>query len=124
MLYSIDSGSYITNVPYRREYEVWRGRLSDAEFQAIYSELHSRIDGSQIETSSWIPGANWEGSIFQPIYDMACQQDEAASAKFFGLILWKVVMEHKQVWAFGRYEKDGVSIEGLTYFRLATPPPR
>lgn len=45
---------------------MWRSRLSDAAFNAIYDELHSRIDGSAIQTSSWIPGFNWEGTVFQP----------------------------------------------------------
>lgn len=43
---------------------MWRSRLSDAAFNAIYDELHSRIDGSDIQTSSWIPGSNWEGTVF------------------------------------------------------------
>lgn len=124
MLYSIDSGSYISSIPYHSQYEIWRSRLTAGEFQAIYDELRSRVDGSEIETSSWIPGANWEGTVFQPIYDAACRQDETTSAQFFGLILWQVIMEHEQVWAFGRYEKDGIPIKGLTYFRLANPPPR
>ena len=121
MLYSIDSLSYITDVPHRREYDSWRSRLSDDEFHAIYDELNSRIGDSQIETSSWIPGSNWEGTVFQPIYEIACQCDHDAAARFFGLILWQVVMEHEQVWSFGRYEKDGIPIRGLTYFRIDPP---
>jgi hypothetical protein len=124
VLYSADNQTYITKIPHRREYDIWRLRLSDAQFQAIYDDLHSRVDGSEIETSSWIPGADWSGTVFEPIYNTACQYDEAAAARFFGLMLWQVIMEHEQVWAFGRYEKDGVPIEGLTYFRLSNPPTR
>ncbi len=123
MIYSPDSSSYITDVPHRREYDIWRSRLSDAQFNAIYAELNSRIEGSKVETSSWIPGSNWEGTSFQPIY-VACQCDTDAAAKFFGLILWQVVLDHDQVWSFGRYEKDGIPIRGLTYFRLENPPPQ
>ena len=80
MLYSLNSSSYIddTYVPHQREYDMWRSRLSDAAFNAIYDELHSRIDGSAIQTSSWIPGSNWEGTVFQPIYDATNDIDALA----------------------------------------------
>jgi hypothetical protein len=42
-----------------------------------------------------------------------------ASAKFFGILLWQVIMDRPEAWSFGRYEKDGIPIEGMTYFRLA-----
>lgn len=124
MLYSLSREEYINGIPYRADYDRWRRRLSNAEYQAIYDELHARISGSEIETSSWIPGANWEGTVYQPIYETACEYDEGAAARFFGLILWHVFLEHEAVWAFGRYEKEGIPIEGLTYFQLKNPPPR
>lgn len=121
MLYSIDSDDYISSIPHRRDYDRWRRGITDAEYQAIYDELNSRISGSEIETSSWIPGSDWTGTVFQPIYEKACQYDEGAAAKFFGLILWRVVMEHEEVWAFGRYKLGDIPIEGLTYFRIDRP---
>lgn len=121
MLYSIESGSYIETIPHRKDYDKWRRGLSDAEYDAIYNELSSRISGSEIETSSWIPGSNWSGTVYQPIYEKACGYDENASAKFFGLILWQVVMEHDDTWSFGRYKLGNVPIEGLTYFRIEPP---
>ena len=81
----------------------------------------SRISGSEIETSSWIPGSDWSGTVFQPIYEKACNQDESAAAKFFGLILWHVVMEHEEWWSFGRYKLGNIPIDGLTYFRIDKP---
>jgi hypothetical protein len=41
-----------------------------------------------------------------------------ASARFFGILLWQVMMDRPEAWGFGRYEKDGAPIEGMTYFRL------
>ena len=116
MLYSIDNESYINRIPHKADYDRWRAKISDDDYQAIHDELHSRISGSEIEPSSWIPGKNWNGTVFQSIYD-ACEGDENASAKFFGLILWHVVMEHEETWGFGRYQ----FIEGLTYFRIKPP---
>ncbi len=116
-----DSESYIKSIPHKRGYNHWRNRLTDAEYQAIYDELNSRISGSEIETSSWIPGRDWSGTVFQPIYEKACQYNEDAAAKFFGLILWHVVMDHEEVWSFGRYRLGDIPIEGLTYFRIDRP---
>lgn len=121
MLYSIESESYIENIPHRVDYDRWKSRISDKDYQAIYDELNSRIAGSEVQTSSWIPGANWSGTVFQPIYEHACNYDETSAAKFFGLILWHVFMKHHEVWAFGRYKLGEVPIEGLTYFRIDRP---
>ena len=64
-----------------------------------------------------MPGRDWRDTVFQLIYDQSCQ-DEGEAAKFFGLILWRVMMERREeAWCFGRYEKDEIPIEGLTYFR-------
>ncbi len=123
MLYSIDSDSFIKKITHRAEYDQWRQRINDTDYQAIYDELNARISGSEIETSSWIPGSNWQGTVFQPIYEDACGCDEVASAKFFGLILWHVVMQHDETWSFGRYQLGNILIEGLTYFRINVPNP-
>ena len=119
MLYSIDSNSEITSIPHRREYNRWRSRLSDSEYQAILDELNNRIDGTEIQTSSWIPGSDWSGTVFQPIYERACEFSETSSGLFFGLIVWVVFMERPEWWSFGRYKKDGVSIKGITYFKIS-----
>lgn len=118
MLYSIDRDEEITEIPYKRDFDRWRSRLTDVEYQAIADELNSRIDKGEIHTSSWMPGNNWAGTVFDPIYQTACEQDENASAKCFGLFLWVVLMDHQDDWAFGRYEKNGIPIHGLTYFRI------
>lgn len=121
MIYSIESSSYIKNIPHLDDYRRWKKGLTNTEYQDIYSELLQRIDGSQIETSSWIPGSDWTGTVFQPIYENGCHCDERAAAKFFGLVLWHVIMDHEQVWAFGRYKLGDIPIEGLTYFRIDKP---
>jgi len=121
MLFSIDTNSYITKIPHKADYDRWKAGISDSEYHAIYDELNARISGSDIETSSWVPGNDWTGTVYEPIYKKACHYDVSASAKFFGLILWHVVMEHKEVWSFGRYRLGDIPIEGLTYFRIDRP---
>lgn len=122
MIYSINSNKYIRQIPHEADFRRWRGRITDAEFAAIQAELQARIDGGEIHTSSWIPGNDWTGTVYDPIYRKACDGDTVASGKCFGLFLWVTLMDHADVWAFGRYEKDGVPIEGLTYFKLGVRP--
>jgi hypothetical protein len=121
MLYTIDSDSEITKIPHRREFERWRSRLTDSEYQAIVDDLNSRIDGTEIQTSSWMPGSDWSGTVFQPIYEKACEFSETASGLFFGLIVWVVFMDRPEWWSFGRYEKNGMPITGITYFQISSP---
>jgi hypothetical protein len=108
----------ITTIPHLSAYRAWCSKLTGMELQAIKDELNARIGGSPIHTSSWMPGADWTGTVFEPIYTKACSLNEDAAAKMFGLILWDVVSDREEMWACGRYQKDGVDIEGMTYFRI------
>ena len=107
-------------IPHSAQYEIWKARLTEDEFKAIVDQLNSQIDGEEVRTSSWMPGSDWSNTVFQPIYDRACGQHHGEAAKCFGLILWEVMtMRRGEAWSFGRYEKDGIPIEGLSYFRLS-----
>ncbi len=118
MLYSIEGNHCITEIPYEKNYQLWRSRITAAEYDAIVAELNNRIDGGEIHTSSWIPGDDWSGTVYDPIYQKSCDMSSSESGKCFGLFLWVVLMDHPDTWAFGRYQKDGVPIKGLTYFRV------
>jgi hypothetical protein len=122
MLYSIESRSHIRDIPHPQEFAIWRSRLSDEEYQAIVDELNDRITGEDIHSSTWIPGPDWTGTVFQPIYEKACGCNKEAAAEFFDLILWAVLLKRDDVWSFGRDEKDGVPIVGMAYFKLKRIP--
>ena len=49
---------------------------------------------------------------------MACRGNPDAAGKCFGLILWEVMIRREDDWSFGRFERDGVPIESMTYFRI------
>ena len=120
-LYSLDDlTNPIDYVPHQREYRIWRNRLSPAQYRRITKKLNSMIDSDEVHTSSWMPGHNWIGTVFRPIWDIACRKNEESAAKCFGLILWEVMMARSEDWSFGRFEKDNVPVEGLTYFRIQT----
>lgn len=124
MLYSIDSGKYIEKLPHKKEFDSWMKKLPALDYQKIVEALNEKIDKSDINTSSWIPGNNWAGTVYEPIYH-ACGDNKEASGLFFGLILFNLLMKRQDaVWGFGRYEKNGVPIRGTTYFILQNPPPR
>ena len=123
-LYSIDSEQYVDYIPHRENFERWRSRLSEGQFEAICDELRRMIDGAEIHTAGWMPGSDWTGTPWEPIYTEACDYNEVASGYCFGLFVWVMLQEHPETWGFGRYEKDGVPIRSMTYFRLGNPPPR
>jgi hypothetical protein len=123
MLYSIPDLKRIQDVPHRSDYDHWLARLNHIDpqaFQRICDDLDRRFDARDVDTSSWIPGAVWTETIFEPIY-RACGHDEVSAGLFFGLIVWQVVMDRGDCWSFGRYEKGGIPIRGMTYFRIACP---
>jgi hypothetical protein len=60
-----------------RELDVVLANLTPAQVDAMEDELNRRADaiGNTIDdftNSSWVPGTNWQGTVFQPLYD-ACQ---------------------------------------------------
>lgn len=122
MLYSVDSDKPITRIPHAREYRDWKSKMSQAEINTIFEALNARFDSNEIETSSWIPGSDWTGTVFLPIYEKACNRNPNAAALCFGLMVWEALMRHPAAWGFGRYEKDGIPIRGMTYFRLHNRP--
>jgi len=124
MLYSIDSGKYVESLPHKQDFNVWMARLTTSDYEKIVEALCVKIDASDINTSSWIPGNDWTGTVYEPIYH-ACRDNKTSSGLFFGLILFNLLLERKDaVWGFGRFEKDGIPIRGTTYFIINNPPSR
>lgn len=117
MLFEIETDKPVTHIPHNREFNVWRGRLTTQEFDSITDKLNSMIDGNEVHTSSWMPGNNWAGTVFDPIYSKACGNNEEDSGLCFGLFVWYVFQQRDDEWYFGKFEKDGIPIRGLTYFR-------
>jgi hypothetical protein len=54
-------------------------RLSQEDIRSIKAALNAKIDGTEIQTAGWMPGSNWEGTPFQPIYEKAARRDFNAS---------------------------------------------
>ena len=98
--------------------------LSAADYQSIADTLNEKIDESDINTAGWLPGHDWTGTIYEPIYE-ACGRNQVLSGMFFGLIVFDLLMrKDDKTWGFGRFEKDGKQIASMTYFVLDNPPAR
>jgi len=99
-------------------------RLSSAEYDAICDALIQHFQDKEVDTSSWIPGNDWTGTVYEPIHN-ACNGNIEESGKLFGLILFDLLMNYEGiVWGFLKAEKDGIPLKGPTYFRIDNPPPR
>ena len=123
MLYSVDTQRYVKTLPHQKDFDVWRKRLTETEYQDVCDEITKHFDESEVNTSSWIPGHDWSGTPYGPLF-RACNNNKESSGLFFGQIVFKLLMERPDaVWGFGRYEKDGMPIKGITYFLIPNPPP-
>jgi hypothetical protein len=123
VLYSVPDLTQILHVPHPTDYERWRvalDRVDPGAYARIHNWLDSRFEAREVDTSSWIPGADWTGTVFEPVY-YACAEEPEVAALFFGLLVWQVVMDREDWWSFGRYEKEGIPIRGMTYFRIDCP---
>ena len=120
MLIDIDSGKPITRVPYEKDFDVLRSRLTESEFDSMVVRINELIDesGAEIATAGWLPGSDWTGTPFEPIYTKAARNDFDRSAMFFGQLVWYAVMHRPEDWGSGRYDLDGKSIGSRTYFRV------
>lgn len=95
----------------------WMKILSCDEYEKIVKTLNNMIDGDEIHTSGCMPGSNWVGTVFEPIFK-GMRKDEKRAALFWGLIVYKVFMDREDAWACGRFEMNGQSIGSLIYFRV------
>ena len=78
-LYSANSQRYVDTIPHCGNFELRRSRLTSEQFDAICNELRGMIDGNEVHTAGWIPGNNWVGTPWEPIYTDACPGSREAS---------------------------------------------
>jgi len=116
MLIDISTGNTIERIPYKSTLDALRARLSREEFQAMVDRIDEA--GGEIATAGWLPGSDWMGTLFEPIYTKAARGDFDRSAMFFGQLVWYTVMQRPERWGSGRYEVEGRDIGSRTYFRL------
>lgn len=113
-------GNEVKHMPHKETYDRWKANLSDNDFDNIIDALHEIMDntpsGQHVITSSYIPGSDWAGTPYHPIYD-ACGQDWEAARLFYGQLAWRAVQMHPERWHFIRQKRDDDRPIGMTYFR-------
>ena len=65
MLFSVDSGKYVGKMPHKSEFEFWMGKLNHNDYEKIVADLTEKIGKNDVNTSSWIPGSKWEGTVYE-----------------------------------------------------------
>nr|WP_309098450.1 hypothetical protein [Fredinandcohnia onubensis] len=112
MLFSVERNP-ITEVAHKREFHQRMKNLSNEDYQAIVDELNRVINSGDVHTSSWIPGSDWRGTLYEPIW-IACRKNDEVAAKFYGQILYQVMIDHPEKSCFGDYPHA----KGKTYFKI------
>jgi hypothetical protein len=124
MLVHVESGKPRTKMIFPGDYQQICAKMTPAEIDGVIAEINRIVDvacstpGEELVTTSWMPGSNWDGTPFEPIW-WACRGDEDAAAKAFGLFCWDAMMRRTDKFGYGHYELNGVPIRGMTYFRIS-----
>lgn len=87
MLFSIDQNGCVREIPYKKNYRRWRAALTDEEYGAIVADSIGRIDGGEIHTSSWMPGDDWSGTVYDPIYRKSCNKVMQLRLQCLGVVV-------------------------------------
>lgn len=134
MLYDFDHGGIpSTYIPpsYDRRFRGWKSNMFAADIARVKRELHRVIDMGDIHTTSWMPGEDWYGKPWYPIFLRGTRQNPVHAAMCFGLFCWECFLERCapggdwgcEDWGYKHCDDQwGNPIMGRTYFRLNRPP--
>lgn len=100
-----------------QSYNLLCSRLSSEELADIRDTLDKRIEGSRIETSAWIPGSNWEGTVYHPIYEKGARMNHDLSGMMFGLLVWEAFERHPGDWYTEKFSMGGDDDRFRVYFK-------
>jgi len=113
MLFNL-SQQKIEDIPHKKDYDLWKSRLSDDQYKQVMSKLEEELNVRNVCVSSHIPGKEW-AYPFQYIYE-ACNEHFEHAAYFYGQLLWEAVMIHSARWYF-KPKDEGDTFKGTVYFR-------
>jgi hypothetical protein len=123
-LYYINGGDLqvAASVPHDSENRPLISNIPPQELAAIIDELNRRIDEvvdspTELITAGWIPGNDWTGTIWEPIFT-ACRYNFDRSGMVFGALVFEVMMNRPEDWSLGKYQVNGRDIGSNTYFRI------
>jgi hypothetical protein len=128
----------VTRLPHKDEFDAIWSLISTPDQALIENEINCRLDtliaspdpnwGSITNTSIEGGKANpatgirgdWQGTVFQPIYEDACGMHEERAGMFYGNVWKNVIIDRPERWIGIRSEptfpQRGISLAGKTYF--------
>lgn len=112
------NGDLVKKVWHKDFFNASKSNLKNDDYQVMIDELNRLVQecidkGTDVVVSSFIPGSNWSGTVWQPIYNDACRWQEDHSAMFFGLLVCQVLIDREETWYFLKQE----NAKGMTYFK-------
>lgn len=124
MLFFIE-GDQLKTIWHDKFFNAQKDNLKPGDYVKLVDAMNMIIENSleaneKILVSSHIPGNEWEGTPWAPIYYDACGRDYDHSAQFFGLLVAQVLMDRSEKWYCIRQEKsaaDGKEMRGMTYWK-------
>ena len=66
MLYSIDTGKYVSSLPHKRDFDRWKSHISDADYQKVVDVINEKIDEKDINTADGYPAATGLAQSMNP----------------------------------------------------------
>ncbi len=123
MLFNIDSNSYATRLPHKTDFDCWMKKLPTADYKRIVEEFDNLLLDGEFWVASWIPGKDWQDTVWEPIY-LACDKNVQHAGFFFGLLLFDHLM-HSNDYILGctkHHEVQGRQVKSYTYFKIDNPP--
>lgn len=100
-LYAENGTDEIVGTRHETKFAAWCSRLSYEQITAIRAALQKELSSRTSFVSSEIPGSDWAGTPYQPIYDHACQGDFKESGYCFGVFVWEAAQIHPGKWRVG-----------------------
>lgn len=121
-LYKAYPMKMVTKVPYDHMNRPIINRIPPHYLVAIIDEINNRINAvcntpNELITAGWIPGNDWTGTVWEPIY-FAAKMDHDRAGMVFGALVFEAIMNRPEDWSFGKYQVDGRNIGSNTYFRI------
>ena len=125
-------------LPHRRDFDATWLLIPAAQRAAIEAEINRRlaelisspdpnwgsitntsIEGGRTNPATGVRG-DWSGTVFQPIYEIACGMNEELAGMFYGNVWKKVIIDRPELWIGIRsdptFRQKGISLGGKTYF--------
>jgi hypothetical protein len=111
-LYNLMDDTPVSKIPFEDKYRAWKDALGPQYVDAIMAEfdrlIEDRLDSkdanNQIHTAGWIPGSDWDGTVWAPIYEVATREDPVQAALCFGLFCYAAFMRRPEKWIVGKFE--------------------